>query len=472
MDKTTSATKELLKLPYYHGLLVRDDVSKMLKNTGDFLLRVSEPEIEFGRGRKNVVNSNIELVVKDIVIHEKDEIDGHTNNLFADDGGFINDFARKAKNIGVAGVILFTGRDTLTNSAEDIGLAFGESFCPTIASGKSNIVIVKINRFDHGKTVRRLLHEIGHALGADHDDEKGMQGYNYSCDGHLNGARYAYLMHSTEILEDHLNNLAYSDCSKRQINEYLTNQCYHAFVKDENHDCGNGLIDANEACDEGHKLNDRTFGSKRRCCTDDCKLVRNASCSDSKDSCCDENCRPMEANVICRGESKHLCQKQSVCNGINSTCPKAEKMEDGSICYEDGGQCSGGLCKSFCKSQNPEYENCICQSPTEICMQCCRNLKTGVCSVVNPIRHLKNGESCSMYPDFKCNQHHVCEFVGNKIDSESLWQFLHRWQTNLITLTALLVISSISIYYAYKCTITCIENELLLLEETQYRKNN
>ncbi|CEF64316.1 Tyrosine-protein kinase Fps85D [Strongyloides ratti] len=35
--------KELLKQPYYHGFLPREDINKMLKKDGDFLVRLSEP---------------------------------------------------------------------------------------------------------------------------------------------------------------------------------------------------------------------------------------------------------------------------------------------------------------------------------------------------------------------------------------------------------------------------------------------
>uniref|UniRef100_A0A0N4Z9U0 Tyrosine-protein kinase n=1 Tax=Parastrongyloides trichosuri TaxID=131310 RepID=A0A0N4Z9U0_PARTI len=40
---TDTAIKELLKQPYYHGFLPREDINKMLKKNGDFLVRLSEP---------------------------------------------------------------------------------------------------------------------------------------------------------------------------------------------------------------------------------------------------------------------------------------------------------------------------------------------------------------------------------------------------------------------------------------------
>uniref|UniRef100_A0A914YG39 SH2 domain-containing protein n=1 Tax=Panagrolaimus superbus TaxID=310955 RepID=A0A914YG39_9BILA len=36
-------TKQVCALPYYHGLLPREDIKSMLKTDGDFLLRITEP---------------------------------------------------------------------------------------------------------------------------------------------------------------------------------------------------------------------------------------------------------------------------------------------------------------------------------------------------------------------------------------------------------------------------------------------
>jgi hypothetical protein len=36
-------TEELIRQPYYHGFLPREDVPEFLKKPGDFLLRVTEP---------------------------------------------------------------------------------------------------------------------------------------------------------------------------------------------------------------------------------------------------------------------------------------------------------------------------------------------------------------------------------------------------------------------------------------------
>lgn len=42
-ENKTLITKQVCSLPYYHGLLPREDIKSMLTKDGDFLLRITEP---------------------------------------------------------------------------------------------------------------------------------------------------------------------------------------------------------------------------------------------------------------------------------------------------------------------------------------------------------------------------------------------------------------------------------------------
>uniref|UniRef100_A0A0N4Z0K5 Tyrosine-protein kinase n=1 Tax=Parastrongyloides trichosuri TaxID=131310 RepID=A0A0N4Z0K5_PARTI len=55
--KKENEIRELLKQPYYHGLLPREDISQMLKSNGDFLVRLSEPVL--GRDRAYILSVRI-----------------------------------------------------------------------------------------------------------------------------------------------------------------------------------------------------------------------------------------------------------------------------------------------------------------------------------------------------------------------------------------------------------------------------
>ena len=48
--------KHLCELPYYHGYLPREDIPSILRNEGDFLLRVTEIEQEHSCGKQIVIS--------------------------------------------------------------------------------------------------------------------------------------------------------------------------------------------------------------------------------------------------------------------------------------------------------------------------------------------------------------------------------------------------------------------------------
>lgn len=107
--------------------------------------------------------------------------------------------------------------------------------------------------------------------------------------------------------------------------------------------CGNGLVEAGEACDCGPN---GCAGIDACCDGSTCQLVPAATCS-AADPCCDEaSCAIVGAGVqqICR-ESQGACDSAEVCDGVAAACPTDVTALAGTACGTDGG-CYLGECVS------------------------------------------------------------------------------------------------------------------------------
>ncbi|CAF3794038.1 unnamed protein product, partial [Rotaria magnacalcarata] len=167
-----------------------------------------------------------------------------------------------------------------------------------------------------------FAHEVGHNLGAEHDDEK--------CGGDTTYGHYIMYRRATTGLEE--NNNKFSNCSMDKMGPVVISvknelvgkvncltECSQVGY------CGNRNVEDNEECDCG-------FISE---CTDDCcypaggpdaklgcKLKPGARCSPSKGPCCSDQCTFHAPSHIChKDKASQDCIGDVRCDGIQATCP-------------------------------------------------------------------------------------------------------------------------------------------------------
>jgi cysteine-rich repeat protein len=190
---------------------------------------------------------------------------------------------------------LFTGRDLDQNV---IGIAYLGTVCDSYYASS---VAQDFNSNLHLMTIL-TGHELGHSLGAYHDGEAGSP---------CVATGIGYVMWPIVY-----NSLAeqFSACSEASIQPVVASaSCIGSAVPP---NCGNGVLDPGEACDDGNNVNGD-------CCRSDCQFeVAGAACAADANAC---------TNDVCSG--------LGTCLHPNNT----DFCDDGNACSADG-QCSGGVC--------------------------------------------------------------------------------------------------------------------------------
>ena len=250
--------------------------------------------------------------------------------------------------------VLFTGRNLEGPEGRVVGLASVDATCTPRAHG-----LVQLRDGD-GMT---LAHELGHNLGAEHDDEP----VAASCDPE------AFIMapSSSGATE-------YSSCSVEQFEDHLAFvDCLDDVPVFDEPSCGNGVVEEGEVCDCG------SVGDCDPCCDEDtCQLAPEATCSGT-DACCDAaTCQPEPAGTECRASASE-CDVREQCDGVNTTCPVDEWEDSGEACVTDGGfdgTCAAGECRS-------REESCylVGMGSPDDCVDSCTELHCtdldGICDV-------------------------------------------------------------------------------------------
>lgn len=90
----------------------------------------------------------------------------------------------------------------------------------------------------------------------------------------------------------------------------LYNLAHKCFVEEKTALCGNGILEVGEECDAGGYHLGTNFD---RCCTNNCKLKKNAVCSPRHSECCMKNCTYASTNVSCHPKSTDLCKSETFC---------------------------------------------------------------------------------------------------------------------------------------------------------------
>jgi len=105
--------------------------------------------------------------------------------------------------------------------------------------------------------------------------------------------------------------------------------------------CGNGVLDAGEACDQG---------------------VANGS----DGACCDSFCRLAPASKVCRPAAGECDQAES-CDGVSDRCPDDLAQPQGFPCTPDSAACTADTCDAAGACAHPLRPDTICDDTGCIC---------------------------------------------------------------------------------------------------------
>ncbi|XP_042313496.1 disintegrin and metalloproteinase domain-containing protein 17-like [Sceloporus undulatus] len=175
-----------------------------------------------------------------------------------------------------------TGKDIYLNS----GLTSTKNYGKTILTKEADLV---------------TTHELGHNFGAEHDPD----GMPECAPTEDQGGKY--VMYPIAVSGDHENNKMFSNCSKVSILRTIETKAPECFKERNNKVCGNSRVDEGEECDPGLL---RLYDDP--CCTSECMLRQNATCSDRNSPCC-KGCQFESAQKKCQEAINATCKGESYC---------------------------------------------------------------------------------------------------------------------------------------------------------------
>lgn len=259
-----------------------------------------------------------------------------------------------------------------------------------------------------------LAHELGHSLGAPHDE-----GSNCGNLGSSGGkGRYLMFPHASDEVRE--NNDKFSPCSIKHISKILHLKKDDCFVVSDQPICGNLILEEGEECDVGHNETDPCCYSAKEHLGLQCRLKPDQPCSPSQGLCCRADCGFKPRGLVCDEETD--CQKESVCSGQSPHCPEPSPKENLTICSQGTRVCLNGVCaESVCVRHRLQQCDCPGDSMKEKCHVCCQQpgqpetCASTTSSVLS--RHfqrkalpLVGGAPCSVNQGY-CDKFHVCRLL-------------------------------------------------------------
>ncbi|XP_052810094.1 disintegrin and metalloproteinase domain-containing protein 10-like [Mya arenaria] len=250
-----------------------------------------------------------------------------------------------------------------------------------------------------------FAHEVAHAFGAPHDNDKSVCG-EYSV--LIEPDEGYFLMHEVAVTGDLENNFKFSNCSLNTIGTVLTRKSsISCFIEHRTSICGNGIVEEGEQCDCGSRCHLDNC-CHRRGTEHECSLKKDAQCSPSQGPCCSgDTCRyyKQSENMVC--EHAASCVDTLYCNGDSATCPVPSESQispDNTTCTTDNarvGVCHLGNCKrSVCSLigwQECELTNGAAtltpKEEEELCFVGCQKTKASPCISTH------DGIALAQYPE-------------------------------------------------------------------------
>jgi hypothetical protein len=264
----------------------------------------------------------------------------------------------------------------LLSGLDFVGGVVGYAGLSVACTNNANGFIVQAGNASGGFAVLSAVHELGHTLGMNHDNDAqrgcapdgGFIMAAVGC-GNCAGAESA----------------EFSPCSIEEFQEYLAGPAYTGIRCADDvpaggtRSCGDGAVQDGEACDCG---SDDCADIDPCCNGATCQLLGGAECSDFNDGCC-QNCAvvTLEANVVCRPE-RSVCDIAEVCTGASKACPPdsfdaagapcADERDNTGVCYFGDCRSRATQCEQIAEQQNsPAFDGVTgpqarCGSPCDV----------------------------------------------------------------------------------------------------------
>lgn len=260
-----------------------------------------------------------------------------------------------------------------------------------------------------------LAHELGHSLGASHDERDSNCGNLASNQGK---GRFLMFPEATNELRENNNKL--SPCSIKSISKVLRAKKDSCFIVSDQPICGNRIVEKGEECDVGHNQTDPCCYSAQEPAEVQCRLKPGQFCSPSQGLCCGQGCMFKRQGVSCDEQTD--CEMESVCSGFTPVCPAPRPKVNLTTCGLGTRICFNGHCtKSLCVKHGLEQCDCMGESAKEKCHMCCQQPgKPGTCaSTTSSVLSsqfkgkrvaLVPGAPCSGKQGF-CDQFQVCRLL-------------------------------------------------------------
>nr|VZH96729.1 unnamed protein product [Spirometra erinaceieuropaei] len=236
-----------------------------------------------------------------------------------------------------------------------------------------------------------FAHEMGHNLGAKHDDD--FKEDFPSCLPSVDDPKGNYIMFASATGGDKENNNKFSNCSLNSIARLLTHVLKsesNCFLTSNGSFCGNRLTEDGEQCDCGYTRDD----CDDVCChpkesTTPCNLTKSITvdnttlkvhCSPTAGECCTSTCQYRNSTHLCRAAGE--CHKSSYCLGNAVRCPPPESLADGTPCKNFTRICKSGECLGSICERIPGWQECSLThgknvTPEMMCYVACRENRTG-----------------------------------------------------------------------------------------------